>query len=166
MPLPKYVCSTADLCDAHEPILQILTPMMKSYGGNPAFGGRIRTLKLFEDNTLVRTVLEEDGEGQVLVVDGGGSLRCALLGDQLARMATHHDWEGIVVYGCIRDSAIIREMPIGVMALGTHPLKTVKRNTGQIDVPVVFGGVRFVPGHYLHADLDGIITSPETLTLV
>lgn len=154
---------TADLCDAHEAKLQILAPMMRSYGGSPAFAGRIRTLKLFEDNTLVRSALEEEGEGHVLVVDGGGSLRCALLGDQLAEMAVRQHWAGIVVYGCIRDSAAIGQMPIGVMALATHPLKTVKRNTGQSELTVTFGGVRFVPGHHLYADLDGIITSPEPL---
>lgn len=155
--------STADLCDQFESELRICAPMFRSYGGRTSFGGRITTLKLFEDNGLVRKALEAPGDGRVLVVDGGGSMRRALVGDQIAALAVKNGWAGIVVYGCIRDSAAIGGMDIGVFALGTHPLKTVKRNEGQVDLNVTFGGIDFVPGHHLYADGDGIIVSARAL---
>lgn len=154
---------TADLCDQFESELRICAPMFRSYGGRAAFGGQITTLKLFEDNGLVRKALEAPGNGRVLVVDGGGSMRRALVGDQIAALAVKNGWAGIVVYGCIRDSAAIGETNIGVFALGTHPLKTVKRNEGQADTIVSFGGIDFVPGHYLYADADGVIVCPRSL---
>ncbi len=161
---------TADLCDKYEKELRdgkchILEPMLISYGGRHAFHGRIATLKLYEDNSLVRNTLATAGEGRVLVIDGGGSLRCALVGDQLAALAVKNGWAGIVVYGCIRDSRAIGEMDIGIMALDTHPLKTVKKNTGEADLGVNFGGISFTPGHYLYADEDGLLVSPIELTL-
>lgn len=155
--------STADLCDQFESELHICAPMFRSYGGRPAFGGPITTLKLFEDNGLVRKALEAPGNGRVLVVDGGASMRRALVGDQIAALAVKNGWAGIVVYGCIRDSAAISGMDIGVFALGTHPLKTVKRNEGQSDITVTFGGIDFVPGHFIYADADGVIVSPRAL---
>lgn len=159
---------TTDLLDSNEDLIQqeklrILAPMFQCYGGKAAFAGSIVTLKLFEDNSLVRAVLAESGAGKVLVVDGGGSFRCALLGDQLAEMAVKNGWEGIVVYGCIRDSAAINTLPLGVRALNTHPLKTVKKNIGERDVPVTFGGVTLKPGEWLYADEDGVIVSSEAL---
>jgi regulator of ribonuclease activity A len=159
---------TADLLDANEArlkdgSLRVVTPMLRSYGRRSAFGGIIATLKLFEDNSLVRKVVERPGNGRVLVVDGGGSLRCALVGDQLAQLAAGNAWAGIVVYGCIRDSQAIAQMDIGVLALATHPLKTVKKNVGETDIPVTFGGVTFVPGQYLYADADGVIVSATPL---
>lgn len=154
---------TADLCDQFESELRICAPMFRSYGGRAAFGGQVTTLKLFEDNGLVRKALEAPGNGRVLVVDGGGSMRRALVGDQIAALAVKNGWAGIVVYGCIRDSAAIGGMDIGVCALGTHPLKTVKRNEGQVDLTVSFGGIDFVPGHYLYADADGVIVCPRSL---
>lgn len=159
---------TTDLLDNHESLLQqetlrVVTPMFQRYGGKTAFAGHIVTLKLFEDNSLVRTALGEPGAGKVLVVDGGGSLRCALLGDQLAELAVKNGWEGVVVYGCIRDSAAINALPLGVRALNTHPLKTVKKNVGERDVPVTFGGVTLKPGEWLCADEDGIIVSTQPL---
>lgn len=155
--------STADLCDQFESELRICAPMFRSYGGRTSFGGRITTLKLFEDNGLVRKALEAQGDGRVLVVDGGGSMRRALVGDQIAALAVKNGWAGIVVYGCIRDSAAIGDMDIGLFALGTHPLKTVKRNEGQVDLTVTFGGIDFVPGHHLYADGDGVIVSARAL---
>lgn len=154
---------TADLCDAHEGSVSVVEPMFRSYGGRAAFSGQISTIKCFEDNSLVREALGQPGAGRVLVVDGGGSLRCALVGDQLAALGQKNGWAGIVVYGCIRDSAAISRMDIGVRALDTHPLKSVKRGAGQADEPVSFGGVRFVPGHHLYADEDGIVVSPGPL---
>lgn len=154
---------TADLCDAHEDALQIAEPIFGDLGGNTRFSGRIVTLKLFEDNSRVREAVAEDGTGKVLVVDGGGSLRCALLGDLLAAKAVENGWQGVVVNGCIRDSDAIAEMPLGVKALACHPLKSIKRGIGERDVPVHFAGVRFEPGHYLYADGDGIVVSAQAL---
>lgn len=159
---------TTDLLDNNEALIQqeqlrILAPMFQRYGGKTAFSGQIVTLKLFEDNSLVRAVLGESGTGKVLVIDGGGSMRCALLGDQLAEMAVKNGWEGVVVYGCIRDSAAINALPLGVRALNTHPLKTVKKNIGERDVNVTFGGVTLKPGEWLCADDDGVIVSTTPL---
>ncbi len=161
---------TTDLCDEHFDLcnefsdrLQIAEPIFNDYGGEMMFSGAIVTLKVFEDNTLVRKVLEEPGENRVLVVDGGGSTRCALLGDQLGELAEDNDWAGVVVNGCIRDSAAISELSIGVKALATHPLKSVKRNSGERDIPVCFAGITFRPGHYLYADEDGMIVSEKPL---
>lgn len=157
---------TADLLDSHENEVragkvQVVAPMFRSYGGRSAFAGRIATLKVFEDNSLVRKALEGAGNGRVLVVDGGGSLRCALVGDQLARLGVEKGWAGIVVYGCIRDSRAIGEMDIGMLALNTHPSKSIKKGFGDADLPVTFGGVTFVPGHTLYADEDGVIVAAE-----
>jgi regulator of ribonuclease activity A len=159
---------TTDLLDNNEALIQqeqlrIVAPMFQRYGGKTAFAGQIVTLKLFEDNSLVRAVLGEPGTGKVLVIDGGGSMRCALLGDQLAEMAVKNSWEGVVVYGCIRDSAAINGLPLGVRALNTHPLKTVKKNIGERDVNVTFGGATLKPGEWLYADEDGVIVSTTAL---
>lgn len=154
---------TADLCDQHEELVQIVAPMFQSYGGHRSFGGPIATLKVYEDNSLVRKALETPGNGRVLVIDGGGSLRCALVGDQLAQLGVDNGWAGIVVYGCIRDSKAIGAMGIGVMALNTHPLKSIKKGVGDADLPVNFGGVRFSVGAFLYADDDGIIVAPSAL---
>jgi regulator of ribonuclease activity A len=157
--------ATADLCDEHIDKLQVAEPIFKDLGGSSCFEGEIYTLKVFEDNTLVRAALEKEGSGKVLVVDGGGSLRCALVGDNLAALAIENHWRGIVVYGCIRDSKQIGEMQIGVKALNTNPTKSIKRNEGQENVPVRFAGVDFKPGHYLYADEDGIVVSELPLIL-
>jgi len=154
---------TTDLYDANEGRVAVLQPMLKSYGGKPRFAGQIVTLKLYEDNTLVREVLGEAGAGKVLVVDGGGSLRCALLGDQIAELAVKNQWEGVVIYGCIRDSVAIGALPLGVRALDTNPKKSVKRNEGTRDLVLNFGGVDFTPGHWLYADEDGVLVSPTAL---
>jgi regulator of ribonuclease activity A len=154
---------TTDLCDAHEAVVRVVEPMFGSFGGRAAFHGRIATLKLFEDNSLVRTALESPGEGRVLVIDGGGSLRRALVGDQLAALGVKNGWAGVVVYGCIRDSRAIGAMDIGMLAIDTHPMKTVKKNVGEADIPVSFGGVIFVPGEWLYADEDGVIVSTNAL---
>lgn len=154
---------TADLCDAHEGKLRVVSPMFRNYGGRARFGGRIATLKVFEDNSLVRSALETPGDGRVLVVDGGGSMRCALVGDQLALLGVKNGWTGVIVYGCIRDSRAIGSMDIGAFALGTHPLKSIKKGAGDADIPVSFGGVTFVPGEYVYADEDGVIVSATPL---
>jgi regulator of ribonuclease activity A len=155
--------ATTDLCDAHEGRVRVAAPVFRSYGGRPSFHGRIATLKLFEDNGLVRKTLDTPGEGRVLVVDGGGSLRCALLGDQLAALAVNNGWAGVVVWGCIRDSLAISTMNLGVLALATHPQKTLKKNLGDTEVTVSFAGLDFHPGAWLYADEDGLIVSTERL---
>ncbi len=155
---------TADLYDHYAQALSVVEPIFLDYGGNKQFHGPIVTVKVFEDNTLVRKALEQPGDGRVLVIDGGGSLRCALVGDQIAALAMNNNWSGLVVFGCIRDSADIGELAIGVKALNTNPAKSVKRGEGLQDVNVRFAGVEFVPGHYLYADGDGIVVSQDALS--
>lgn len=156
---------TTDLCDKYADELQIAEPMFADFGGELMCAGPISTVKCFEDNSKVREALEEAGEGRVLVVDGGGSDRCALLGDNLAQLAIDNGWAGVLVYGCIRDSAEIGEMPVAVKALATHPKKSNKRDLGDRDVAVRFAGVDFEPGAWLYADLDGVVVSRRELTL-
>jgi regulator of ribonuclease activity A len=160
--------ATADLCDSHEAALsdgslRVVEPVFRSFGGRRAFAGPIATLRLFEDNGLVRRALEAAGTGRVLVIDGGGSRRRALVGDQLAALAVASGWAGIVVYGCIRDAGAIGAMDIGVLALGTHPQKTVKQNRGESAIPLGFGGTTFSPGEWLYADEDGVLVSAQPL---
>lgn len=155
--------ATTDLSDAHPNEVQVADPGLRDFGGRRSFHGPICTVRAPEDNSLVRRALEEPGNGRVLVVDGGGSMRCALLGDQLAALAVKNGWTGVVVNGCIRDSEAIAGMALGVKALGTHPRKSEKRNEGQRDLPVRFAGVEFVPGDHLYADADGVITSQRAL---
>lgn len=147
---------TTDLCDS-DPMIQVADPVLHHFGGAIQFSGPISTLKLFEDNSLVRSALEEPGVGRVLVVDGGGSLRCALVGDQLGVLAVQQGWAGIVVYGCVRDVAELRQLPLGVLALASHPRRSVKRGEGQRDLAVSFAGITFRPGQHLYADADGLV---------
>ncbi len=158
---------TPDLCDEFEAELgktvRVVAPMFQRYGGRKSFSGQIVTLKIFEDNSLVREMFAENGTGKVLVIDGGGSLRCALVGDQLAILAKKNGWEGAVVYGCIRDSGDINEIDIGVRALNTHPQKSIKKGAGDRNIPVTFGGVTFNPGEWLYADEDGVLLSANSL---
>ncbi|MEZ5002316.1 MAG: ribonuclease E activity regulator RraA [Chitinophagales bacterium] len=154
---------TADLYDQHGDNLQVAEPIFKAYGNNTAFCGEIVTVKCHEDNSLVKAELAKEGKGKVLVVDGGGSLRRALVGDQLAANGIKNNWAGIVVFGCIRDSKLINEMNIGIKALNTNPAKTEKLGVGQLNVVVNFANVTFTPGHYVYADEDGIVVSEEKL---
>jgi regulator of ribonuclease activity A len=162
------IFQTADLCDQNEArlrdgSLRVAAPLLRSYGGRRSFHGPIVTLKLFEDNSLVRATLESEGAGRVLVVDGGGSLRCALLGDQLAQLGVKNGWAGVLVNGCIRDSRAIGAMDIGVLALAAHPQKSVKKGCGEADVGVSFCGINFHPGEHLYADEDGVLVSARAL---
>src|SRR5210317_1368973 len=154
---------TADLCDEYPDSLQICEPGFSDFGGRRRFFGQISTIKCFEDNSLVREAVAEPGEGRVLVVDAGGSRRCAMLGDMLAAKAEAEGWSGVLMYGLIRDSADIAQMDLGVKALGTIPLKSVKKGIGERDVEVRFAGVNFSPGSYLYADEDGIVCSHAAL---
>ena len=156
---------TADLCDHFQEIVEIAEEPFGDFGGRAHFCGVIETVKAFEDNSKVKECLAEPGAGKVLVVDGGGSMRRAMLGDMLAASAVKNGWAGVLVNGCIRDSADIATMDLGVKALGTHPCKTEKRGLGRHNVPVRFAGVTFQPGHYLYADEDGILVSSKPLEL-
>lgn len=160
---PASDFATADLCDAHAEQVRVAAPIFRSYGGRTSIHGPIATLKLFEDNGLVRQTLDTPGAGRVLVIDGGGSLRCALLGDQLAALAVNNGWAGVVIWGCIRDSAAIAGMDLGVFALATHPQKTTKQNLGTAGVTVHFADIDFRPGEWLYADNDGLIVSATRL---
>ena len=156
---------TPDLCDEYPDLVSVLEPMLRNYGGRSSFGGEIVTIKCFEDNSLVREQVSQPGKGKVLVVDAGGSLRRACLGDMLAEKAVANGWEGILMYGCIRDADAIAELDFGVQALNTHPMKTEKRGIGDLNVEVTFGGVTFVPGQFTYADNNGVIISPEKLEM-
>ena len=155
--------ATADLYDQHEGKVQVALPVFRDYGGREVFCGQIVTVKVFEDNSLVRTALEERVRDKVLVIDGGESLRCALIGDVLAQLGKDHGWQGIIVSGCIRDSTAIATIDIGVKALGTSPRKSVKKGAGQRDIDVIFAGVAFRPGDYVYADTDGILVAAEKI---
>jgi regulator of ribonuclease activity A len=157
--------TTPDICDEYSDELQVLDPAFTEYGGREKFCGEIVTIKCFEDNSLVKQTLAGDGRGKVMVVDGGGSLRCALLGDMLGAMAAENGWQGVLIYGCVRDVEILKGIDIGVRALSCHPLKSHKRNVGQHDVPVRFAGVHFEPGEYLYADENGIVVAKKNLDL-
>ncbi len=154
---------TADLCDQFSAELEICEPLFRDFGGKRSFGGAIATIKCFEDNSRVRDLVAERGDSRVLVIDAGGSARRAVLGDLLAQQAVDNGWSGIVIYGCVRDSAAIRQMPIGVKAIGACPLKTDKRNEGQRDIPIRFAGAAFNPGDWVYADEDGVIVARRSL---
>ncbi|MCU7919505.1 MAG: ribonuclease E activity regulator RraA [Candidatus Thiodiazotropha sp. (ex Epidulcina cf. delphinae)] len=164
MSLSENRLKTADLYDIHEEMLQVCNPGFRHYGGHHVFHGPIATLKCFEDNALVRDQLDQPGQGRVLVVDAGGSLRCAMLGDLLAQKAVDNGWAGILIYGCIRDVAEIGEMSLGVMALATNPRKSIKQGSGEVGGEVNFTGVTFRPGEWLYADEDGVVVLAEPAT--
>lgn len=155
--------ATTDLCDAYDGEIQVAAPIFRAFGGNVKFCGAIATVKVFEDNALVKAMLAEPGLGRVLVVDGGGSLRCALMGDLIATSAAQNGWAGVVVWGCIRDSQGIGALRLGVRALATHPRKTVKVGAGSRDVTLRFADVVWAPGAWLYADEDGVILATRQL---
>ncbi len=154
--------STADLCDAH-PHVQVAEPVFTDFGGRSRFGGPVATVRVFEDNVLVRQALSERGEGRVLVVDGGGSLAVALVGDRLAALGAGNGWAGIVVNGCVRDTAELQRIDVGVRALAACPRRSAKAGVGTRGELVVFAGVTFRPGEWLYADADGIVVSPKSI---
>lgn len=154
----------ADLCDEFIDEIQIAEPTLRSFGGRDAFCGEVAVVKVYEDNVLVKERLRsEDGRGRVLVVDGGGSTGCALMGDRVATLARDNGWAGLIIYGCIRDSVEVAEIPIGVLALDTRPNKSNKEGKGDLDVQVSFAGVRFNTGDYVYADPDGLIVGERDL---
>jgi regulator of ribonuclease activity A len=155
--------ATTDLCDAHGDDVRVVQPGYLDLGGTATFAGPIATLRVFEDNARVRARLETKGNGRVLVVDGGASMRCALVGGKLGALAVENGWAGIVVNGCVRDARELRACAVGIRALATHPRKSGKTGAGEEDVAVTFSGVTFTPGEWLYADDDGIIVAPRAL---
>ena len=156
---------TTDLCDEHEndPALQIAEPRINDYGAVTAFCGPIATVKVHEDNVLARQMLETPGDGRVLLIDGGASTWCALLGDMVAQIASDNGWSGIVINGGVRDATEIAQIKIGVKARFTVPRRSRKEGNGRQNVPLAFAGVTFIPGDYLYADEDGILISKHDL---
>ncbi len=156
--------STPDLCDDNPELVRVLEPMMANFGGRESFGGEIVTIKCHEDNSLVKENAAKPGHGKVMVVDGGGSLRRALLGDMIAENAVKNGWEGLIIYGCVRDVDALVTLDLGVQALASIPLKTDKRGIGDLNVDLIFGGVTFIPGEYVYADNNGVVVSSESLS--
>jgi len=156
---------TADLCDFFIDELQVAEPLLIGFGGKAMFGGEIVTVKVFDDNVIVKQQLSSQGKGRVLVVDGAASTYCALMGDNLATLAIDNNWAGVVINGCIRDAAQIGDMQVGVFAIGTCPRKSRKAGEGEINVSIAFAGVLFKPGHFLYADEDGIVVCARELSI-
>ena len=154
--------ATADLHDAH-PGAPSCALQMRSFGLRRRFAGRIRTIKSYQDNVLLKAALSMPSQGEVLVIDGGGSLQCALIGDVIATLGMKSGWAGAIVHGAIRDSVAIDALDFGIKALGTNPRKSTKNGDGLVDTPVSFGGVTFIPGYWLYSDEDGILVSETAL---
>jgi len=154
---------TADLVDEHESSLRCCDVQFRQFGGVARFAGPVRTIKCFEDNTLIKQALSEPGDGAVLVVDGGGSLRTSLLGDYIAGLGVKNGWAGMVFWGAVRDVVALGKLAIGLKALGSNPLRSTKTGSGQRDVAVSFGGIVFRPGDWLYSDEDGIVVSDRRL---
>ncbi len=160
--------STTDLCDANEDklangTLAVLPPVFRAFGNSLRLAGPARTLKVFEDNVLVRAALETPGEGAVLVIDGGGSLRCALVGGNLGQLAEKHGWAGIIVNGCVRDSAELNACEVGLRALAVHPRRSFRKGLGEKDIAVDIAGITVRPGQWVYADEDGILVAAQAL---
>ncbi|PSJ45954.1 putative 4-hydroxy-4-methyl-2-oxoglutarate aldolase [Zobellella taiwanensis] len=153
-----------DLCDEHADKVRVLEPLFRDYGGETLFWGQAVTVRCYEDNSRVRELVATPGTGKVLVVDGGGLLRCALLGDMLAELALQNGWEGIVVHGAIRDAGTLSTMALGIKALAACPLRSEKRGEGSVEVAVTFAGATIHPGDYIYADLNGILVAREPLS--
>lgn len=156
---------TSTLCDIYSDQVDVVEPLFSSFGGKSAFHGKITTVKCFESNGLIEEVLEEDGTGRVLLVDGGGAVRRALIDAELAQLAEDNHWAGIVVYGAVRQIDILENLDLGIQALAPIPVGAEASEVGEIDTPVNFGGVTFFPEDYLYADLTGIVLSQEALNL-
>lgn len=156
---------TSELCDLYSNQVDVVEPIFSSFGGASSFFGKITTVKCFESNGLIAEVLEEEGEGRVLLVDGGGAVRRALIDAELAQLAVDNGWEGIIVYGAVRQLDILERLDIGIHALAPIPVAADNTNIGEVDTPVNFGGVTFFPEDYVYADLTGIILSQELLNL-
>jgi regulator of ribonuclease activity A len=157
--------ATTDLSDKYDGKLRHLAPNYHDYGGRVRFHGPVKTLLTQDDNTKVRAAVEQAGEGRVLVVDGGGSMQCALFGGNLAQLAARNGWAGIVIHGCVRDRAELAAEAVGIKALASHPKKSQKNDGGTYDVTLAFGGVTIAPGDWLYADEDGVLIADQALSL-
>jgi regulator of ribonuclease activity A len=155
--------ATADLIDDHDAKLTVCETQFRSYGAVSRFAGPVETVRCFEDNALVRSVLATPGSGRVLVVDGGASLRTALMGDVIAASAVAQGWAGVVINGAVRDVVALGGLDLGIKALGSNPRKSAKEGTGETGVPVSFGGAEFRPGAWLYSDEDGIVLASHRL---
>jgi regulator of ribonuclease activity A len=153
--------STADLYDEYGDALDSCDVQFRHFGAVPHFSGPAVTVRCHEDNALLRSVLSEPGEGRVLVVDGGGSVHRALMGDVIAGLAASNAWAGVIIHGAVRDVAVLRTLPLGIKALGSNPRKSCKTGAGERDVLVTFGGAKFTPGAVVHSDEDGIVVLSE-----
>lgn len=152
---------TTDLSDAAGDLAACAAPVFTSFGGRARFCGPIRTVACLEDNVLFAQALADVPAGSVIVVDGGGSTNCALMGDRLGGIAVDRGLAGVIIYGCVRDTAELAALDVGILALGAHPRRSVKRGRGVRDVPVVFAGVLWTPGQTVHVDEDGVLLGPE-----
>ncbi len=157
--------STPDICDANEGLVKVLDPIFNDYGMHLSFFGQAVTIKCFEDNSVVKELVSTPGEGRVIVMDGGGSMRRAILGDMLAEKAANNGWAGLIINGCIRDVDEIGNTPIGVKALNVHPMKTEKRGLGDLNVPVQMAGQVIMPGQWVYADRNGVVLSDNPLAV-
>ncbi|KXI24007.1 ribonuclease E activity regulator RraA [Photobacterium sanguinicancri] len=157
--------NTSELCDIYLDKVDVVEPMFSSYGGRSSFGGQVSTVKCFEDNALIHTVLEQDGAGRVLLIDGGGSLRRALIDAELAQLAADNEWEGIIVYGSVRHVDELDELDLGIHALASIPVGADEQGVGEVDVAVNFGGVTFLPEDHIYADNTGVILSQDPLDI-
>ncbi|MFU2059411.1 ribonuclease E activity regulator RraA [Avibacterium gallinarum] len=156
---------TSTLCDVYLDQVDVVEPIFSNFGGLTSFYGKVTTVKCFESNGLIAEILEENGEGRVLLVDGGGAVRQALIDADLAQLALDNGWEGIIVYGAVRQIQQLENLDIGIQALAPIPVGASDDTQGEVDVPVNFGGVTFYPEDYVYADLTGIILSQEPLEL-
>lgn len=156
------IFNTADLCDENEGI-QIAHPIFKSYGEREKFYGKIRTVSVQDDNSFVKKLVNEKVNGEVMVIDGKGSFKCALLGDNLAKSASQNGWSGFIINGCIRDSAIINKIDIGIKAINTMPIKSEKKDIGKYGEILKFANVIFEEGDYVYSDADGIVISKKLI---
>jgi len=157
--------NTSELCNIYADLIDVLEPIFSNYGGRNSFGGQVVTVKCFENNGLIKEVLSQDGEGKVLVIDGGGSTRRALIDIDLAEIATNNNWEGIVCYGSVRDVDLIEELDIGIQGLISIPVGASTASIGESDLAINFAGVTFLPDDHIYADNTGIILSPDPLDI-
>lgn len=155
--------STSALCDIYLDQVDVVEPMLSNFGGRSAFSGQITTVKCFEDNGVIREILEQDGVGRILLIDGGGSLRRALIDAEIASLAEENEWEGLVLYGSVREVDELEELNLGIQALASIPVGASSQGIGEVDVAVNFGGVTFLPEDYLYADNTGVILSQSPL---
>ena len=155
--------ATPDLYDDFEDIATTCSEQFRDFGGKRQFSGPIRTVKCRNDNQLFRALMNEPGDGAVAVVDGDGSTEVALIGDIIAAKAAKNGWSGVVIFGAVRDVGVLKDIDLGIKALGANPAKSIKRGEGSVDIAVEFGGVKFEPGHYIYCDENGVLVAPQAL---